>query len=511
MARKETGQLFEKNGQFYGRFWTHVDGERVRVTRALGTANRAAARVKLDRMRAEGVAAIVDSKRSERLSQAVERIYAERIAVYYDKHPGVRPTKGPREELRSLQRYAFPVIGSMAIDAVAGTDVNSVLDAVKHAGKSAATARHMRERLSSVFSDLRRAGLVRANPVHDCAMPRFERVAKRERAVLTDHELAIYLAWQHPIDRFRGGVLERQTMACVSRLFGGVRTGDLHALRWDDFDVEHGAFAWGYAPRQKTKQPQRLEVPELLRPLLHDYWERAGRPQLGLLFPTRIGERVGEQRRSFSHAESFRRDLQAAFRAAPAEVAAPRPGSQRWAQLFEEGSRTRPVDFHSWRRAYVQALADADVNAQQAAALAGHASLAAHAMYLGGSDRARRLPAGALPNLQLTKGHPQKDLLASPGVTPGSEQAPGPSDFASLAIPGAGPGAFEMRSQLAIRPAKSFGKLRLWGAQKAPRAPFAAAVAASGPGYTVLVFAAEPASTLSRVRAAIETAMEAAQ
>jgi hypothetical protein len=43
---------------------------------------------------------------------------------------------------------------------------------------------------------------------------------------------------------------------------------------------------------------------------------------------------------------------------------------------------TKPVDFHSWRRGYVQGLATADVNAQQAAALAGNADLGAHTRYL---------------------------------------------------------------------------------------------------------------------------------
>jgi hypothetical protein len=48
-----------------------------------------------------------------------------------------------------------------------------------------------------------------------------------------------------------------------------------------------------------------------------------------------------------------------------------------------------------------QALADADVNAQQATALAGHASLAAHARYLKNSGRMRRLPDRALPRIRI--------------------------------------------------------------------------------------------------------------
>jgi len=79
-------------------------------------------------------------------------------------------------------------------------------------------------------------------------------------------------------------VLERQTMACISRCFGGLRTGDMHALRWESLDKTDGRFAFGWAPRKKTPRPQLLEIPEMLRPLIQDWGERAGQPATALLF-----------------------------------------------------------------------------------------------------------------------------------------------------------------------------------------------------------------------------------
>jgi hypothetical protein len=73
--------------------------------------------------------------------------------------------------------------------------------------------------------------------------------------------------------------------------------------------------------------------------------------------------------------------------------------NRRERELFKETDYTLPVDFHSWRRAFTQALADADVNAQQATALAGHASLSAHARYLASSGKLRRIPELALPGV----------------------------------------------------------------------------------------------------------------
>lgn len=440
MARARTGQLIWRKSGWYARVWTTIDGERVRVSKALGTTNRAVAKRKLERLLAADNAKAEDAKRPETFEEAAERVYAARIAEA-EAAAGGSITKGPREELAQLRRYAYPIIRTLAAAAVQPSDVNAVLDHVKAEGRTQASAQHLRQRMSNVFAALRREGAIRDNPVSDAEMPKFSERVQKERAVLTDVELAIYLAWDHPEERFRGAVRERQTMACIARMFGGLRTGDLHALRWDAFDVERGGFEWGYAPRKKTKRPQLLEVPAMLRPILRDWWERAGRPAEGLVFPVRRpgrgGDRVGQQRRSASHAHAFRRDLQAAFRAAHARrlegAPAPaiergggqRPPSARWRELFDETAYTLPVDFHSWRRAFAQALADADVNAQQAQALTGHASLAAHARYLRNAGKMRRLPAAALPSLQVSNSS-QPDKALAKGSQPASWGLGGP-------------------------------------------------------------------------------------
>ena len=259
--------------------------------------------------------------------------------------------------------------------------------------------------MSNVFNAVCRDDkALKSNPVEAASMPAFKETTVKERAVLSDSELATYLAWEHPTEHRRMAVLERQVMACVARMFGGLRTGDLHALLWESFDVEHGAFAWGYAPRQKTRRPQLLEVPEPLRPFLRDWWERAGRPARGVVFPARRsgkrGDRVGQERLGVSHAAAFRRDLQRAFKHAhEAGLAAPTDGSQRWRELFDETKYTLPVDFHSWRRAFAQALAEADVSAQQAIALTGHSDMAVHARYLKSAGKMRRVPENALPQI----------------------------------------------------------------------------------------------------------------
>lgn len=121
-------------------------------------------------------------------------------------------------------------------------------------------------------------------------------------------ELAIYLTWQHPAKHRRLAVLQRQTMSVLARVFGGLRTGDLHAMQWTHFDVPD--FTMGTALRSKTPKKQKLEVPGPLRPVLKAWWYETGEHTSGPVFPALRGKQAGEgTKHGVSHAEAFRRDL----------------------------------------------------------------------------------------------------------------------------------------------------------------------------------------------------------
>jgi len=49
-------------------------------------------------------------------------------------------------------------------------------------------------------------------------------------------------------------VRQRRSIACFSRCFGGLRTGDMHAFRWESLDTD-GHFMFGGAPRKKDRAP----------------------------------------------------------------------------------------------------------------------------------------------------------------------------------------------------------------------------------------------------------------
>jgi site-specific recombinase XerC len=412
-GRKRKGTLLWTKGGWVARVPVVVDGVKIKQCFPLGTENKIVAKRKMalliEKLDAGEQVAPKDTARVETVREAGERINNERTAQ------GLRNAKDEKARLRT---YVLDAIGHMDVTTVKPMHINQVLDSCKAAGKSRETVAHLKNDLSTIFGALRREGTIDTNPVLDAEMPKFPKTVKKQRAVLTDEELTRYLAYQHPQKQHQGAVLERQTMTCLSRMFGGLRTGDLHALTWEaSFETADGQFPFGWAPRQKTREPQKLEVPAMLRPIIRDWWERKGRPTQGPIFPTRKGERLGEAKKKSSHAHAMRRDLRRAFGVeVPAAVIrtlrrngrplakqtwrTARPMTPRERELFEGTAHVLPVDFHSWRRAFSQALADANLNEQQARALTGHASLAAHARYLENATRMRSLPEAALPAIR---------------------------------------------------------------------------------------------------------------
>ena len=427
-GRKRSGTLrYTKQDGYLVVYPDHVDGERIKERHVLGTHDLRVARIKKQRFMSElnaGKIAPADAAREagrvEYLLEACERVQALRRAA------GI---VSAGDALGRLRLYAYPECpvraegdgtndvdsegcveaGRVEVTHIETSHINAILDYCYRRGKSRQTILHLKQDLANVFAALVREGVIAAdkNPVDRSSLPTMAAELVKERAVLTDVEFATYLVYEHPQEHWRMAILETQTMACMSRMFGGLRTGDLHAIKWESLDTENGRLAWGWAPRQKNRRPQKLAIPEMLTPIIRDWWERHGRPTEGLVFPARRGERVGEAKIKVSHARAFRRDLKRAFGierwdSEDRKYVGARAMTPRERELFTETGETLPVDFHSWRRAYSQALADAGVNAQTATALAGHSTLAAHKRYLANAGKMRQLPTAALPQIAIT-------------------------------------------------------------------------------------------------------------
>ncbi len=401
MGRPRTGSLYWAKSGWRARVTVLVDGVSVQKSFDLETKDKSVARIKMKRLvkaldESEGRAPdelSKEAKRVETFEEAARRIVGE------------SSIRSKERRLDRLEKHVFAAIGGKPVNELVAGDGRDILDGLAARGLSRQLCTHVKNDISSVLGELWRADMLTENVMLKVRVPKGAKVDRRERVVLTDPELATYLAWEHPIESRRGAVLERQTMACLSRMFGGLRIGDIRALRWEMLDTQ-GGFRHGWAPRQKTARPQLLAVPEMLRPILRDWWERTGRKSEGVVFPVRKGERAGEEKKVASVVNHFRRDLRRAFaleewnpETGRFEAASDRVVTPREREIFEDTPFTRRVDFHSFRRSYKQALADAGVDLQQAMALSGATDAKAHARYLANTSKMRELPAAALPSI----------------------------------------------------------------------------------------------------------------
>jgi integrase len=419
-GRPRTGGLFRRRGQpqWYARFTVDKDGVPVSVVRALGTDSKQVAKAKLARLVSEALPP-EEASRGELFQEAAQRVTDAQVAA---------GSKSWTENLARLKEHVFPALGPMAVETIKARHITDMLEGVRITDRrtrnevmpARATLKRLLANVSTILDDLWRKEQLSENVAKRVRLPKADQQTK-ERAVLTDFELARYLKWQHPQEDHQVAVLERQTMSCIARLFGGVRTGDLHAMTWDSLDATNGRFAVGFAPRSKTKKPQRLIIDDMLRPIIRRWWEANKKPLDGFVFPSlRDGKhsRAGKgEKHNVSHAGAMRQDLRRAFGIDKLEPIVTKqkngrkmPGykwepcrelTPRETELLLGNARTLPVDFHSWRRAYCQALADGGVNAQLAKALAGHSTEAAHERYLRSSEKARVLPEAARPHIDL--------------------------------------------------------------------------------------------------------------
>lgn len=404
------------SGKQGARLTLTIDGESVRRRVQLETADPAVAQKKAERLQSAEHASPPAPCRDT---------FREVAAVVF----AAREKRGVARvdiELGRVAGHVYPFVGALSavpfgdriLSAITADEVTELLSAKRDAGYSFDHVKKMRTGMKYVFEH------GKLPTVDQAPMPPFQAALKKHRAVASDEVLLAYLAWEHPVERFRAGVRMRQAMSAVSRCIGGQRTNDLHVATWEDnLQVpERGEpdFLEVWVPRTKGQAPQLLETPEGVRPMLRLWWEQSGKPRRGPVFPLLRGKRAGEARDEVqdSHAHALRQDLQ---RALGIEAWDPTAGTGqkgpvgRWVPgraptpkekpLFEEGRYTLPLDFHSWRRAWSQALKKVGANVQTSAALTGHAAdLRAHGRYLSNPTEAQQVPAGVVPNLSKEKG-----------------------------------------------------------------------------------------------------------
>ena len=419
MPKPRTGALVKPgaDGIWKGRI-TAEDGSRPLYS--LGTCDRALAKRKLAQL-ARG-----DVPETTVCSDTVT-VYSE---GWIERRKTLGVAKAPYEE-GILKNHVLGTIGRMLLVDVRTRHCQAIVDEAIRKGLSRETAVQVRGTMNRLFEQAWREELIEVNPVKRVHVPMTTEV-KRERVILDDDEFSRFVACP-AVD------LEIRMLGACSRIIGGMRAGDLN--QWDWRLVDRADFATCSILRSKKRRPQELIIPAEFRPLLRQWWERAGKPTSGPVFPARGGKNAGKfKKKKGAYAERLRKALIAAgiFRLPPVREArrvrvgredrtreavrlVPHPDDP----LYVDTLTTRKVDFHSFRRAFSTALAESNVNAQRAMRLADHSSTRAHERYLMRTKRMQIIPPEIVPALpsaatELPKPKPPAPVPAPKATRTGS-------------------------------------------------------------------------------------------
>ncbi len=391
MSRPRTGSLIWRRKGWGARLSFSADSGRVQRIVDLHTTSRSLAERKLAALLSSG-------EMSDELRQTARRreTFGEAARRLVEAQ-GAEGMKTWTERLYRLNEFAIPFIGKLDPAEIKPSHIQEVYRNMVRRELSRRTIMHMKADLSRIFADAIREELCSDNPVGKTSVPSNAIVDNRERIVLTDEEFAQFMACESV-------PAELHVMAMCSRTLGGMRTSDLHAWAWDHIDTENWIDA--HVPRPKVgksgrRQP-RLTLPEMLLPILQSWWHSQGRPRTGAVFPAARGPRAGGHKKRMSYAEQLREALWLAgvVRPLPGFREAKSEAEQKARCLIQSGNSLeyKPLDFHSFRRAFATGLAAAGVSTPLAMALADHRDASTHTRYtLLGQRSSLTVPEHALP------------------------------------------------------------------------------------------------------------------
>lgn len=372
-----TGGLVWRKKGWGGRVRVLVDGEYVRKVIDLGTKDKAVARRKL-------------AKLVESAGEPEKHVPKVLLSDFFD----VCAEELSIGDQANIRLHIVDAIGDVPLSEIKFSHIRAVRDKVSKS-MSHGSAIKILGGLRRLLDLAREAEHIDANPALGVRIrrPRGEaRPIEKQRAILMDEELDTLLHCE-AVD------LELRMLSVCARIVGGMRTSEV--IRWDWSMIDRVHFAACFVLRSKTAEAQALDVPEVLRPWLRFWWERAGCPDSGPVFPVRHGKTAGgfKAKRGTSFAKRLRKGLLKA-------------GIDRH-ELHHETATTLPADFHSFRRLFCTVLASSGVNEQTARRLANHKDAKTHQRYIGAIPEARRIPEAAVPKLGTLTGQAPKTAAKS--------------------------------------------------------------------------------------------------
>lgn len=180
-----------------------------------------------------------------------------------------------RQVLSSLEQDIFPAIGSRPVDEITAAELLDVLRTIEQRGALEVAARVL-QRCGAVFRYSIATSRARANPAADLKGA-LRPPVKRHYAALDARDLPLFLKC---LDAFPGHKITE--LATKLLLLTFVRTGELRAAKWDEFDLEENLWRIP-AKRMKMKVEHLVPLSDQVIQILDELRPITGRCEL--LFP----------------------------------------------------------------------------------------------------------------------------------------------------------------------------------------------------------------------------------
>jgi integrase len=202
------------------------------------------------------------------------------------KLPELSNTKHQGQVQGTLERFAFPSLGSRPIDSIPRADLVAVVRAAQEGGRIE-TAHRVASRISAVFAHAQDAGLIEVHPAAGLTRVLIARKVKKPMASIPPDEAGDLMraieGYPDPITRL-GLLLLAHTF---------VRVGEMRGMLWNELR-EKGAIWVVPAERMKVGLPHVVPMSRQAQALLAKLKEMTGDGDLVLDSPLRPGHPLSE-------------------------------------------------------------------------------------------------------------------------------------------------------------------------------------------------------------------------
>ncbi|HCI9656532.1 MAG: tyrosine-type recombinase/integrase [Enterobacter asburiae] len=274
--------LVNPNGARYWRLKYRVDGkEKLLALGVYPAVTLADARSKRDEAK-RGIAGGIDpgvSKREKKITRAlaVKNTFKEIALEWHESRLKKWSSGYASDILEAFNKDIFPFIGDRAISEIKPLELLQVLRKMEARGATE-KAKKVRQRCGEVFRYAIVTGRAEYNPAPDLSIA-MQGHQSKHHPFLTAAELPAFF---EALSQYSGS--ELVVLAAHLLILTGVRTGELRAARWEEFDLHQEIWEIP-AERMKMRRPHIVPLPKQAIAVLSRIHELTGR--YPLVFPGR--------------------------------------------------------------------------------------------------------------------------------------------------------------------------------------------------------------------------------